>query len=86
MREATHKAFEQLVCQVGRSLARHLRSLMGPWLVAQCDNYAPAASAAVAAFNAAFSSAKQNEAIAFCRVEVIAVSNSHCAYVKTFKG
>jgi len=74
VREATHKAFEQLVIQVGRSLARHLRSLMGAWLVAQCDSYLPAASAAVAAFNAAFSSEKQREAIAFCRVEVMAVS------------
>ena len=74
VREATHKAFEQLIGQVGRSLARHLRSLMGPWLVAQSDSYAPAASAAVAAFNAAFSVAKQREAVAFCRLEVIAVS------------
>jgi len=74
VREATNKAFEQLVVQVGRSLARHLRSVMGPWLVAQCDSYAPAASAAVAAFNSAFSLAKQSEAIVFCRVEVITVS------------
>lgn len=73
MREATHKAFEQLVNQVGRSLARHLRSLMGPWVVAQSDCYSPAASAAVSAFNAAFSSEKQREAIAFCRMEVMAV-------------
>jgi len=70
----THKAFEQLVIQVGRSLARHLRSVMGPWLVAQCDSYAPAASAAVSAFNSAFSFAKQSEAIAFCRLEVMMVS------------
>lgn len=76
MREATHKAFEQLVLQVGRSLARHLRSVMGPWLLAQCDSYAPAASAAAAAFNSAFSPAKQSEAVAFCRVEVMAVSSS----------
>jgi len=74
VREATHKAFEQLVNQVGRSLARHLRSLMGPWLVAQCDSYTLAASAAVSAFSSAFSPDKQREAIAFCRVEVLAVS------------
>jgi len=70
----THKAFEQLIVQVGRDLARHLRSLMGPWLVAQCDSYGPAASAAVAAFRAAFSQSKQREAIVFCRMEVMAVS------------
>ena len=77
MREATHKAFEQLIMQVGRSLARHLRAVMGPWLVGQNDSYAPAASAAVSAYNAAFSSAKQTEAIAFCRTEVMAVSCLH---------
>jgi len=74
----TQKAFEQLVIQVGRSLACHLRSIMGLWLVAQCDSYAPAASAAVAAFNSAFSLAKQSEAIAFCRVEVMMVSSDLC--------
>ena len=76
VREVTNKAFEQLVVQVGRSLARHLRLVMGPWLVAQCDSYAPSATAATAAFNSAFSPAKQSEAIAFCRVEVITVSSS----------
>jgi len=82
VREATHKAFEQLINQVGRSLARHLRSLMGPWLVAQCDCFAPAASAAVSAFNSAFSLAKQREAIAFCRVEVMAVSSDYFLQVR----
>jgi len=76
VREATNKAFEQLVARVGRSLARHLRSLMGPWLVAQCDSYSPAASAAVASFQSAFSPAKQTEAIAFCRVDVMTVSST----------
>jgi len=74
VREVTHKAFEHLLVRVGRSLAHHLRSVMGPWLVAQCDSYAPAASAAASAFNAAFSPAKQKEAVAFCRLEVIVVS------------
>jgi E3 ubiquitin-protein ligase listerin len=74
VREATHQAFEQLVLRVRRSLAPHLRSLMGPWLVAQCDQYAPASSAASAAFKSAFSTAKQSEAIVFCRMEVIAVN------------
>jgi len=77
VREATHKAFGQLVNRVGRGLAHHLRSLMGQWLVAQCDSYAPAASAAVAAFESAFSPVKQREAIAFCRVEVMDVSYAY---------
>ncbi len=74
MREATYQAFEQLVVRVRRSLAPHLRGLMGSWLVAQCDCYAPAASAARSAFNAAFVPSKQAEAVAFCRVDILLVS------------
>ena len=74
VREATHQAFEQLIQRVRRSMAPHLRGIMGPWLVAQCDSYAPAASAACSAFKAAFSPTKQSEAIVFCRNEVLAVS------------
>ncbi|XP_038059128.1 E3 ubiquitin-protein ligase listerin-like [Patiria miniata] len=71
VREATQQAFEQLILRVRRSLAPQLRALMGPWLLAQCDTYAPAALSARAAFQSAFPAAKQGEAVAFCKTEIL---------------
>uniref|UniRef100_A0A8C1ECP2 E3 ubiquitin-protein ligase listerin n=1 Tax=Cyprinus carpio carpio TaxID=630221 RepID=A0A8C1ECP2_CYPCA len=65
VREATQQAFEQLVLKVKRNLAPYLKSIMGHWLISQCDTYSPAASAASAAFQAAFPLNKQPEAISF---------------------
>ena len=62
-----------MVLRVRKNIAPHLKSLMGPWIVGQCDVYPPAASAAKASFQAAFPPAKQSEAVAFCKEEVIAV-------------
>ncbi|CAL8364746.1 unnamed protein product [Lota lota] len=73
VREATQQAFEQLVLKVRRSLAPFLKSLMGHWLMAQCDTYVPAASAACLAFMAAFPPSKQTEALSFCRDEILNV-------------
>jgi len=75
VREATQQAFEQLVLKVRRSLAPFLKSLMGHWLMAQCDTYVPAASAACLAFTAAFPQGKQAEALSFCREEILNVSD-----------
>ena len=75
VREATQQAFEQLVLKVRRSLAPFLKSLMGHWLMAQCDTYVPAASAACLAFTAAFPPSKQTEALSFCRDEILNVSD-----------
>lgn len=44
--EGTQQAFEQLVLKVHHSLYPFLKSLMGHWLLAQCDTYTHAASAA----------------------------------------
>lgn len=74
IREATQQAFEQLVLKVRRSLAPFLKSLMGHWILSQCDTYTPAASAACQAFQAAFSPAKQPEALSFCKDEILTVS------------
>lgn len=74
VREATQQAFEQLILKVKKNLAPHLKNLMGFWLIAQCDTYSPAASAARAAFEAAFPPHKQPEALAFCKDEVLNVS------------
>uniref|UniRef100_A0AAX7TU22 E3 ubiquitin-protein ligase listerin n=1 Tax=Astatotilapia calliptera TaxID=8154 RepID=A0AAX7TU22_ASTCA len=73
IREATQQAFEQLVLKVRRSLAPFLKSLMGHWILSQCDTHTPAASAAFQAFQAAFSPAKQPEAIGFCKDEILNV-------------
>lgn len=75
VREATQQAFEQLVLKVRRSLAPFLKGLMGYWLIAQCDTYVPAASAASLAFTAAFPPGKQPEALSFCRDEILNVSD-----------
>lgn len=76
IREATQQAFEQLVLKVGRSLAPFLKSLMGHWILSQCDPYTPSASAACQAFQAAFSPTKQPEALSFCKDEILNVSNN----------
>ncbi|CAN0229453.1 unnamed protein product [Lampetra planeri] len=71
VREAAQVAMQQLASRVRRALAPHLKAVMGTWLVAQCDGHAPAASAARAAFSAAFPPAKQPEALAFCKDEIL---------------
>uniref|UniRef100_A0AAZ3QXV9 E3 ubiquitin-protein ligase listerin n=1 Tax=Oncorhynchus tshawytscha TaxID=74940 RepID=A0AAZ3QXV9_ONCTS len=73
VREATQQAFVQLVLKVRRSLAPYLKSVMGHWLLSQCDSYPPAASAACQAFSAAFPPSKQAEALSFCKDEVLTV-------------
>ncbi|XP_049597872.1 E3 ubiquitin-protein ligase listerin [Syngnathus scovelli] len=73
IREATQLALEQLVLKVRRSLAPFLKSLMGHWILSQCDTYTPAASAARRAFQAAFSATKQPEALSFCKDEILNV-------------
>ncbi|XP_041948451.1 E3 ubiquitin-protein ligase listerin [Alosa sapidissima] len=73
VREATQQAFEQLILKVKRNLAPYLKSIMGHWLIAQCDTYTPASSAASVAFQAAFPLNKQPEALSFCKDEVLSV-------------
>ncbi|XP_078416032.1 E3 ubiquitin-protein ligase listerin isoform X2 [Cetorhinus maximus] len=71
VREAVQQAFESLILQVKRNLAPYLKSIMGHWLIAQCDTYNPAASAAKVAFQVAFPLNKQPEAVAFCKEEIM---------------
>uniref|UniRef100_A0A8C5KES8 E3 ubiquitin-protein ligase listerin n=1 Tax=Jaculus jaculus TaxID=51337 RepID=A0A8C5KES8_JACJA len=77
VREATQQAFEKLIVKVKKHLAPYLKSLMGYWLMAQCDTYGPAALAAKEAFEAAFPPSKQPEAIAFCKDEITNVLQDH---------
>lgn len=51
---------------------------MGYWLIAQCDIYSPAASAAKEAFEKAFPPSKQSEALIFCKDEILNVSFQVC--------
>ncbi|XP_072178286.1 E3 ubiquitin-protein ligase listerin-like [Diadema setosum] len=72
VREATQQMFCKVVQRAGRNLAPHLRAIMGCWLMAQNDPYAPAGSAARAAFATAFpSEAKRGNAVVFCRAEIL---------------
>ncbi|KAM9020815.1 E3 ubiquitin-protein ligase listerin [Ara ararauna] len=77
VREATQQSFEQLILKVKKHLAPYLKSIMGYWLIAQCDTYSPAASAAKAAFEKAFPSSKQPEALVFCKDEILNVLQDH---------
>ncbi|CAO2632254.1 E3 ubiquitin-protein ligase listerin [Lemmus lemmus] len=77
VREATQQAFEKLIIKVKKHLAPYLKSVMGYWLMAQCDTYPPAATAAKDAFEAAFPPSKQPEAIAFCKEEIMSVLQDH---------
>ncbi|XP_053165483.1 E3 ubiquitin-protein ligase listerin [Hemicordylus capensis] len=77
VREATQQAFEQLILKVKKHLAPHLKNLMGYWLIAQCDIYSPAASAAKEAFEKAFPPSKQPEALVFCKDEILNVLQDH---------
>nr|XP_010588638.1 E3 ubiquitin-protein ligase listerin isoform X1 [Loxodonta africana] len=77
VREATQQAFEKLILKVKKHLAPYLKSVMGYWLMAQCDTYTPAACAAKGAFEAAFPPSKQPEAIAFCKDEIASVLHDH---------
>ncbi|RLW03261.1 hypothetical protein DV515_00006535 [Chloebia gouldiae] len=77
VREATQQSFEQLILKVKKHLAPYLKSIMGYWLIAQCDTYSPAASAAKVAFEKAFPSSKQPEALVFCKDEILNVLQDH---------
>lgn len=54
---------------------------MGHWLIAQCDVYSPAASAAKVAFEKAFPPSKQPEALVFCKDEILTVSIPVCVTI-----
>lgn len=71
VREAAHVAHRAVVSKVKRNIAPYLKQLAGPWFVAQCDTYAPAASAATICFNEAFPPQKLSEAIAYCQEEIL---------------
>lgn len=62
-----------LVLRVRKNLAPYLKSLMGSWLLCQCDTYPTVSTAAQQAFQTAFPPAKQTDALVFCKSVVTEV-------------
>ncbi|GFZ19946.1 HEAT/U-box domain-containing protein [Actinidia rufa] len=82
VRRATHDTMILLVAAVGRDLAPHLKSLMGPWWVSQFDPASDVSQAAKRSFQAAFpAQEKRLDALILCTTENIYVfgrkSESH---------
>lgn len=70
IREAAHQANGKLMSKVKREIAPYLKSIMGVWLLGQCDFYAPAASVAQDIFSTTFPTNKQADALMFCKSEI----------------
>ena len=65
-----------LVKKAGRNVAPYLKTMMGPWLLNQCDTYPTVASSAQLAFSNSFSPHKQKDAWSFCKDNIIEVSST----------
>ncbi|KAI3781450.1 hypothetical protein L2E82_11465 [Cichorium intybus] len=71
VRRATHDTMANLVSTVGRDLAPHLKSLMGPWWFSQFDAVHEVSQAAKRSFQAAFPvQEKRLDALMLCTDEV----------------
>ena len=67
-----HTGLAAVAAAVGKNLAPHLKAMSGAWFLGQSDPHGPAASAATAAWRAAFPPAKLAGAVAFCQAEILA--------------
>lgn len=71
VRRATHETMTTLVTAVGRDLAPHLKSLMGPWWFSQFDSVSEVSQAAKRSLQAAFpAQEKRLDALIHCTVEI----------------
>ncbi|XP_020522309.1 E3 ubiquitin-protein ligase listerin isoform X2 [Amborella trichopoda] len=71
VRRATHEAMTSLVATIGRGLAPHLKSLMGPWWFSQFDPVPEISQAARKSLQAAFpAQEKRLEALFLCTSDV----------------
>lgn len=71
VRRATHETMTNLVTAVGRDLAPHLKSLMGPWWFSQFDPSSEVSQAAKRSLQAAFpAQEKRLDALILCTTEV----------------
>ena len=59
-----------LALKAGRCLGRALKSVLGPWCLAQADPHSDTAKNAVAAFTETFPGPKSREAVAYFRTQV----------------
>ncbi|QCE01031.1 stearoyl-CoA desaturase [Vigna unguiculata] len=71
VRRATHDTMTALVTSVGRDLALHLKTLMGPWWFAQFDRVSEVSQAAKRSFQAAFpAQEKRLDALVLCTTQI----------------
>jgi len=71
IRESALNTLRVLATKVGRKLAPHLRSYIGPWLCAQFDPESVVRTAAKNSFTAAIAEKKHSEAISRLRVDIL---------------
>lgn len=71
VRRATHDTMTAVVTSVGRDLAPHLKTLMGPWWFAQFDPVSEVSQAAKRSLQAAFpAQEKRLDALILCTTEI----------------
>ncbi|CAN8253175.1 unnamed protein product [Cochlearia groenlandica] len=73
VRRATHDVMTNIVTGVGRDLAPHLKSIMGPWWFSQFDLASEVSQAAKSSLQAAFpAQEKRLDALNLCSAEIFA--------------
>ncbi|CAF1768030.1 unnamed protein product [Brassica napus] len=73
VRRATHEVMANVVAGVGRDLAPHLKSIMGPWWFSQFDLASEVSQAAKSSLQAAFpAQEKRLDALNLCSAEIFA--------------
>ncbi|GMH42468.1 hypothetical protein BSKO_10387 [Bryopsis sp. KO-2023] len=71
VRVKSQEVLEIIVSNLKRELAPHLKSVIGPWWMAQHDLHKDTRLAAISAFQAAFPEPKRKGAILFCHQELL---------------
>ncbi|XP_028768908.1 E3 ubiquitin-protein ligase listerin [Neltuma alba] len=72
VRRATHEAMTNIVTLIGRDLALHLKTLIGPWWFSQFDSVPEVSQAAKRSFQAAFpAQEKRLDALVLCTKEIL---------------
>ncbi|KAL0843615.1 hypothetical protein Bca101_016861 [Brassica carinata] len=73
VRRATHDVMTNVVTGVGRDLAPHLKSIMGPWWFSQFDLVSEVSQAAKSSLQAAFpAQEKRLDVLSLCSAEIFA--------------
>ncbi|KAJ4907854.1 E3 ubiquitin-protein ligase listerin [Raphanus sativus] len=73
VRRATHDVMTDVVTGVGRDLAPHLKSIMGPWWFSQFDLVSEVSQAAKSSLQAAFpAQEKRLDVLSLCSAEIFA--------------